>query len=190
MSPKHLFLALIFLLTIISVMQEASAESFKETQIKKLGGKVSETIDDQGNKITRIEFPSGVTIEKSPQGSVGMDGSGRGAVLCTWEIYIQVRGMLETCSTKETLPFRVLMDKGINRINDFIVENSLEPISKKQLQTTILKKMEKTNKDKSICQSEDWIKIMQNFTSQAEDFNKSIELLLAVPRPPVMNPCL
>jgi hypothetical protein len=81
----------------------------------------AKTTDDpktNGAERRRIVLNSGVEFQLDRHGdqltSVGLDKSGKGAVLCLWEIYIAAKIYLETCTpTKD--PELQHVPTGVNR---------------------------------------------------------------------------
>jgi hypothetical protein len=89
----------------------------------------------------RIVLNSGVEFQLDRHGdqftSVGLDKSGKGAVLCLWEIYIATKIYLETCTSTRGPELEADIDRAIDQINNFIVENSLQPTSKADVAAAI-----------------------------------------------------
>jgi hypothetical protein len=76
----------------------------------------------------------------------------------------------------------------IDRIDDFIVANSLIPVSKAELQKGAASRRENVSQ---LCRSDGLAGMVKAFGSISHDkFMSSVADLLSVPRPPVMNPCL
>lgn len=140
-------------------------------------------------------FSGGVTISED---GLGMDDSGKGAVLCTGGMLLEARAFTSVCDNgKETDATRRL-DEALSKINDFIATNSIVPISRDELekvyQDRLSKKISKYQEEggKEFCKSDDIsAKFLRHFMAVPEaDFNKNMDDFLSVPRPPVMNPCL
>jgi len=148
---------------------------------------------------TSLQFPGGVTI--SDRGKFGVDNSGHGAVLCAWEEYLGVKKMTQLCASTGDKAFNARINKAIERINDFIVANSLSPITKGDLEQQAeallgqvypsprgAAQKEAVHKE---CTTGDFIHIIATYKSiSPEDFNHHVDDLLSVPRPPVTAPCL
>lgn len=169
-----------------------------------LGTKLVIKKDSNGKDKRVLEFLGGVSMyEGANGGSIGNDNSGHGAVMCAWTIYVEMSNIMTVCPAADDRQFKENLDAAIDRINDFIVKNSLSPVTKTDLENQIKKmfsdrqdgrlKMSKDELHKE-CLSSDLIKMvsaMKTISLTApEKFNKSVDDLLSVPRPPVMNPCL
>jgi hypothetical protein len=119
------------------------------------------------------------------------DQSGKGAVLCTWSIYLSVQQVTKICG----LPRRTTddaIDKAIEAIDEFIIANSsLRPNKRmieefkhaaEQQQLRLLRQQQK-----NFCANND----IEFFRKPSpEQIQESVKSLLSVPREPVMNPCL
>jgi len=103
--------------------------------------KVTDGVNLQGEETRRIELSSGVVFSLTRHGdkitSFESDISGHGAVRCAWEIYVTVRAHVQACSSGEDPDLEAELDCAIDQINDFIVENSLVPITKPQLMEAV-----------------------------------------------------
>jgi hypothetical protein len=127
---------------------------------------------------------------------LGVDHTGHGAVLCSWGIYTSLRGILQVCSPGNDAQ-RTALDAAIDRINDFIIENSLTPVSKADLEKTIqiteqgaIHAMTGASDDetKNKCMADSfftWLKSVR-----PEQLDRGVTDLLSVKRPPVQIPCL
>ena len=163
----------------------------------------AKTIDHpniNGAERRRIVLNSGVEFQLDRRGdqltSVGHDKSGKGAVLCLWEVYIATKIYVETCSPTRDQELEADLDRAIDQINDFIVENSLQPTSKADLVAAIeqRKKIFKgtlSPGDDRKCPTEAIaplaaaLKLLSSENRQA-----AVTKLLSIKRPRVMNPCL
>ncbi len=142
-------------------------------------------------------FDSGVTISDD---GLGMDRSGKGAVRCAWEIYVAMKNMSDLCFPSDDSEFKDNLNYAVDKTNDFIVINSLSPITKTEIEEEIKKKfltlkeqtakMSKEEFEKE-CTSGDIAKMKKHMMSiPTEEFRKEIDDSLSIPRPPVLNPCL
>jgi len=154
-----------------------------------VGTKLSISKSADGTERKILNFPGGVSMSQIGNNvSIGVDHSGHGAVMCAWGVYVDVRSKLEKCSSSPgDEEFKEKLDNAIDKINNFIVANSLSKITKSELEDQIKKNTEHlpygcmgypdsiTNKLRSM---------------PVEKFKSSLDDLLSVPRPPVMEPCL
>lgn len=149
------------------------------------------------NGIKTAHFSGGVTISDN---GLSMDNSGKGAVRCSWEIYVTAKNMSELCATTNQGEFKEKIDYALNMMNAFIVRNSLSPITENEIQAQIKEKFLTLKKQTSQIPKEQFEKecssgfvahIAKEIASKSfEDLKKSIDDSLSIPRPPVMNPCL
>ncbi len=167
--------------------------------------KITISRNANGDEIRDIVWPEKVSIHETRHGdkveSTAQDISGHGAVMCVWGIYTALRSVLDVCPTKtEDGELKEALDDAINRMNDFIVANSNTGVTKKALQDRINKQTVDTKeKLRSLSNDEHMKKCARGDTAQMLDslrhsepnnIKKSIDDLLSVPRPPVINPCL
>lgn len=161
------------------------------------GTKWDRFIDQEGVTVeiredTRvISLPNGIrVIETRNNGKVtssATDDSGYGAVLCNWDIFVHLHNYLDMCFPKKYIRHKARMSKAIDKINDFIIANSMEPVTKEMLTTAAKKR----GRNKMDCKSKSLENIAQRFLELPEDeFFSGVEELLSVPRPPLYDPCL
>jgi hypothetical protein len=154
--------------------------------------------DDNG---TVIYDRNGVQIYKYGDGSeVGIDNSGKGAVLCVWNIYVGLKAYLDTCVSDRDKEFRADLGKGIDRIEQFIVENSLTTVSKSDLEARKRSELAglsamSPSQIEAMCSAtpdDTTYGVYASFRSAltSEKLKAAIANLLSIPRLPVMNPCL
>ena len=166
--------------------------------------KIVDGVNDKGGATRRIDLSSGVSFFLERHGdqvaSTGVDNSGAGAVQCSWEIYVGVQSYTEACQPGEDRSFEADLDEAIDRINDFIVENSLVPVSKSELQDAPrqrekhVKQMTRWQSDddhRKLCEANPIRPMSVALRSASHDSRVSIlNKPLSVKRPPVKNPCL
>ena len=200
---------ILFILSIFFILYHdssyASNDFWKKLAIR---SDVKISIDKKTNLRT-AHFSGGVIVNETKKGgTIGIDNSGHGAILCIWTIYTHMKNMSDICSPDSKNIFKKMIDNYIDKINDFIAVNSLSPITKVQLEEQIKKKFlvlkERTDKmtKKQFgkqCSSYDFVQIMKNKTSTMspkelktyiEKSNNSIDNSLSLIRPAVGNPCL
>jgi hypothetical protein len=95
---------------------------------------------------------------------------------------------------------KAALNDAINRMNDFIVANRNNGVTKDALQDRINKQVLAARETLSglsdderakKCAAGDVAKMLDRFRSFPSDkIKKGVDELLSVPRPPVMNPCL
>jgi hypothetical protein len=118
------------------------------------------------------------------------DKSGAGAVLCSWALYLSIQAQTAACALPRQ-PTDDAIDQAITAIDDFILANSSLHPTRAALEAF---KREATARDRDqvsrqpqFCTRPD----LERFRSmKPERVKASVRALLAVPREPVMNPCL
>ncbi|MEA1652060.1 hypothetical protein UAJ10_23980 [Nitrospirillum sp. BR 11164] len=128
------------------------------------------------------------------------DRSGHGAVMCLRELYIGLREGLDLCRQDGDDALRRFMDEGLDQIDDFVVANSLTPITKDALRATEETRLKKQRDDAAlrgqeaqakICAGGDAQRMLGGLRSASLDkLRAELAAALSVPRPPVFNPCL
>jgi hypothetical protein len=117
---------------------------------------------------------------------------GAGAVLCAWSVYLSVRTRTSACGISRQ-PVDDAIEEAITAIDAFIIANSsLHPTRemledfKRRAGEAELRSARQTGMQK-YCENG----FVQHLRSEGSDqIRASIKGLLAVPREPVMNPCL
>jgi hypothetical protein len=117
---------------------------------------------------------------------------GAGAVLCAWSVYLSVRRQTTACAFSRQ-PVDDTIEEAITAIDGFIIANSsLHPTRemledfKRRAGEADLRYARQLGMQK-YCAND----LTQHLRSQTPDqIRASIKELLAVPREPVMNPCL
>lgn len=116
----------------------------------------------------------------------------KGAVLCSWGIYLAVQAQTAICALPRR-PSDDAIDQAVAAIDDFIIANSsLHPTRamlddfKRRAAESNRASMQRAGLDKACGRSD-----IELFRKQSpERIAASVKDLLAVPREPVMNPCL
>jgi len=119
------------------------------------------------------------------------DTSGRGAVLCVWSIYLIVRARAAACGLARE-PIDDAFDEGIDAIEAFIMANSSEHPTREMLEAF---KRRATESDlviarrdpKTMCQHSLVVDLRK---TDPDQFRERTKWMLAIPRQPLMNPCL
>jgi hypothetical protein len=118
------------------------------------------------------------------------DKSGAGAVLCAWSLYLSIQAQTAACALPRR-PTDDAMDQATVAIDEFVLANSsLHPTrdafeSFKREATA--SDRDRASREPQFCTRPD----LERFRSiKPERLQASVKALLAVPREPVMNPCL
>ncbi len=119
------------------------------------------------------------------------DTSGAGAVLCLWSIYLSVQAETAACALPRR-PVDDAIDQAIVAMDDFIIANSSLHPTKAMLEAF---KRDATASDiEDVRQAEAKVCKGPNLEGfrrpSAEKIQATVKKLLAIPREPVMNPCL
>jgi hypothetical protein len=136
---------------------------------------------------------------------LGIDETGLGAVMCHWQLYIEVRSILNVCFPDDYAELREDLTFAIDAINDFIMVNNPFPIARTELQTFISHRqaVARTRASRipksefaAACRSDSKIPgatVLSAIISKAiprDERKAEVAKLLSVPRWPVMGPCL
>jgi len=118
------------------------------------------------------------------------DKSGAGAVLCAWSIYLSVQAQTTACALPRR-PTDDAIDQAIIAIDEFILANSSLHPTKSMLEdfkhNAAASEVSGARRGPKFCTNQD----LERFRSLSpEKIQASVKALLAVPREPVMNPCL
>lgn len=140
-----------------------------------------------------IELRKGsVMIEKSRDGIMGVDSDT--AVLCVWDEYVNLHVAADYCFPDSERELREDFADAVERFKDFIVANSLTPVTRGDLDAYVEKRraemhsrMPKTPPGAPRCPKTDMFIDYQ--ADGREKRRADVATILAVPRPPVMNPC-
>lgn len=141
---------------------------------------------------------AGVTVQIDKDGETSIDHSGK-AVLCYWNMAIIAKMSADLCYPGEFTELSKEMGERIAAMNDFIVANSLRPVTKAELEKKIAERFAKAAAgikaagvppaENKVCQrqrEEDLIPLNAGLAKYREEFKE----VTAVPRPPAFNPCM
>jgi hypothetical protein len=190
--PRVILISLfsLALITLGSCAQHEAWGTKWDTVIGQPGVSVSFEKDLNNDDIRIIELPSGIrVIETHKDGkitSVATDNSGYGAILCNWEIYVTMRNLLDVCYPQQYATRKKELDTNIDRINNFIVANSMEPLTKELIELAAKKRIPN---EKSCNETEAKNMLHKYIVISKEDLMHGTDILLSVPRPPVFDPC-
>jgi hypothetical protein len=118
--------------------------------------------------------------------------TGAGAVLCLWSIYLSVQAETAACGLARE-PVDDAIDEAIIAIDEFILANSslhptrtmLEDFKRRAVESHL--SLARQRGLQKTCESRE----LKHFRSPSADrVRASVKAILAVPREPVMNPCL
>jgi hypothetical protein len=120
------------------------------------------------------------------------DTSGAGAVLCTWSVYLSVQGATAVCATPRK-PVDDAIDMAILAIDDFIIANSslrptramIEEFKRRAAETQL--RLIRQDGLREFCETQGFDVYRHSTPAQVET---AVKRLLAIPREPVLNPCL
>jgi len=169
------------------------------------GAQITRNSQPDGTETKNIQLPSGVSflVSHAKNGGIGVtgiDNSGHGAVMCVWSIYVALSVALDVCDSTPDPAVKAALSDAIRQMDEFIIKNSLTPVSQAELdarkageRTKGLAVISGLSKDDASrkCASGDISKMLAAFkTAPAGKLKAEIANLLSVPRPPVMNPCL
>lgn len=143
--------------------------------------------------LTLLASPNGAQEHKAH----AFDDSGKGAVLCAYEIYVGVQQVTKLCGLSRTESDDAL-DQGIAAMGAFIAENATDPWT-----ANWIREVERRG-DPDYLSAEDIARACMPHTSDtpAKEFTDAIRSrpaadihadfadMLSIPREPVRNPCL
>lgn len=129
-----------------------------------------------------------------PDGSVAKnDVSGKGAVLCSYSLFLITRAVAELCDWPRS-PADDAIDEGLADIEAFILANSNPPMTEADLAARRMNALPKgeTGEKALVCDAagSDYATFAQRLRDiPATDLQAAFAEMLSVPREPVMNPC-
>lgn len=135
MLPKQSLFVVISCALLLSCVQEKHWGTHLDKYVDKEGVKVELGRGNNGELTRRFVFKGGVTVIETKNNNeidvLGIDE--KGAVLCAREMAISVLGVLTYCPIQNKAFFTQEIMWGLDKIDHFIVENSLEPITLEEL---------------------------------------------------------
>jgi hypothetical protein len=196
---RQAIVAALLMMAFVTGAHGAQWSPFWDAVAERADAKVTNSVDQKGEPTRRIDLSSGVSFILKRQGdeitSLELDTSGHGAVRCAWAIYVAVRAHIAACSPGEDPKLEADLDHALDQINDFIVENSLVPITKSELKDAL---EQRTREAKSLllgqsptdqrkgCEAEGISSLARSLKSTPRDvWVSSVTELLSVKRPPV-----
>src|SRR6218665_278358 len=90
-----------------------------------------------GRDLRSANFQGGVTFSETERGdTIATDNRGKGAILCEWAIYNELKKHADRCNaTPEDKNF---LNTSLKKKKEFIVANSIELVSEKHLEEMIV----------------------------------------------------
>ncbi len=151
--------------------------------------------EDNGRHFTQWrKAGASYRLQAGPAGEVltGNDESGAGAVLCSWMIYNAVRDALGGCGADQHPALRADLDRDIAALEAFISANSVLPVTVAELRARAEAERVRTAASQPrVCGGGDAGEVVRGLDAVGPDGRREeIGKLLAVPRWPVLNPCL
>lgn len=195
---------LFFSISVFGYNSPTSAESWN-TSYEKLFEGIAIKTEKDGLETREVVLPGPVRVRQTRRNgkvsTFSIDESGKGAILCSRELFYSALATLEACSIKGHQKTRARLRWALGELNEFVMANSIESISIEKIEQAYdvhvveLKAhiaSTKTNAQ-SLCSvnADSFIgRISQMIEGQTEDqFRNGVEASLSVPRLPVMNPC-
>jgi len=149
-----------------------------------------------GTEIVTIKR-AGVEVIIQGDKEISIDGSGP-AVLCIWSLAVETQIAADLCYPSEYAQLSKMLSDYVDAANNFIVANSLRPVSKAELEKAIAERRAKVaagverygvpSAQRSFCQGQG--QLLSAWNKEPEKFRQELWQGLAVPRPPAKNPCL
>lgn len=170
---------------------------------------VEVTKEDDGSVVRSVVLPGKVWISQRRRGAkvttTAIDQSGRGGVLCAAGIYTAIQMVLDSCSDIDHPKGSQRLAVAMERVNKFIVENSVPLTTLERLRAKQRERVEAfeaqvrgdSPRSEPLQCLQKGISIrgfepmLDAFAVQSDaEFHKWLDTLLGEPRLPVMNPCL
>ena len=179
----------------LALVLVASTAHGQPLDLDAIGRQPGTEIIRQGDTVEIRRGGVTVIIDKNG-GELSIDRSGT-AVLCYWNIAVTTKISADLCYPGEFTELSRTLGEQIEAMNDFIVANSLRPVSKDSLEKSIANHFETTAaRIKAVgvppaqyCQREREAFLVP-WNADLAKFRRSFQDMLAVPRPPASNPCL
>ena len=169
----------------------ASAQQIDYDELAKRPGFTVTRKTVKGEEIVTIRKAS-VEIEVSSKGTLGTDGDA--AVLCLWNEYVKLHVAADYCFPDSERELREDFADAVEQFKKFIVANTLTPVSRSSLdvfvekrRTELLSHTPQTPAGAPRCPKTE---LFVDYQADGREKRRAdVAKILAVPRPPVMNPC-
>jgi hypothetical protein len=187
----------------------ASADSLDlDALAAKPGAVVGVHTKPDGSQTRQVELQGVVFWEERENDRIVIatdDRSGHFPIMCAWQRYVEQAALFDLCpGAHEETQIKQSLRQSIDRINDFIVSNLLEPVTKAQMEDRAarhairFKDMESAlgHLEQRCGPAADWEALRKSADGQAKrdtyiaNLKRNVDHLLAVPRPPVLGSCL
>ncbi len=160
------------------------------------GTTVTRTIEGTATVTTLTR--GGVNIRQEKVGnhvtSFGRDNSGYGAIMCSWMTMVTIKATLASCYPGQHGALAEQVEATIDELNDFIVANSLTPVTKAQMvaQTKAMFEQTRIASGNPSCGPSPFAMMVDQMARKLAESPGSVGKLLELgpPRPPVENPCM
>lgn len=139
---------------------------------------------------TSVETVNGIRTERHGTTVLKIDTTGKGAVLCMLGLLEGVEKIGSECRAGEDPEFQHEVRRSIERIDQFVVENSVPRLTSEQVTAQRAARDRMVVPHVSLC-GKDSVLIYQALRAGGADkLRASMTDLLSIPREPVINPCL
>lgn len=150
---------------------------------------VSKKMNDNG-EVIEVTFSGPVIYSKEGDAILSIDNSDFGAVWCNWEMYNAIVQITDKCF-QGVSEFKEDINNVETRLDEFIIRNSLFPVTQKELSERRLDVLKKMESD-AVCETDTAKWAEEMFSKLFENkmaLKEGVEKLLSIDRPPVTNPC-
>lgn len=185
-------IALFATLVVGSGGMAARAQQLDYDEIAKRPGFAMTRETVKGEEVVTIRKAT-VTIQIDKKGALGIDQDT--AVMCVWTIYVGLHVAADYCFPDSEKELREDFADAVEHFKDFIVANSLTPVRRSDLDAYVetrrkelLARASKLPAGAPRCARTDMFTHYQ--ADGGEKRRADVARMIAVPRPPVMNPCL
>jgi len=164
------------------------------------GAEVQKLTNHEGAEIRTVALPHGISIQQRREAgivtTITTDVNG-GPVLCVQDRYVDLLIALEGCRNLRSKPAAHRLAHGLDRINRFVAENWVEPITVEAIEAWIAGKRARMlghsalyGKQGTVCRDEHVAEALRQIAAVTDaEFEAELDALLAVPRLPAMAPC-
>lgn len=180
----------------LALVLVASTAHGQPLDLDAIGRQPGTEITRQGDQVEIRRGGVTVIVDKNG-GELSIDGSGP-AVLCIWSLAVETQIAADLCYPNEYTQLSKILSDYVDAANNFIVANSLCPVSKAELEKAIADRRAKVaagiekygvpSAQRSFCQGQG--QLLSAWNKEPEKFRQELRQGLAVPRPPASNPCL
>jgi hypothetical protein len=186
-------LRLIAFLAVLAVVAGGAATLAQQLDYDEIARRPGFTVTKRtvdGQEVVQIRKAT-ITIDKD--GMMGVDSDT--AVLCAWKEYVNLHVGADYCFPDSERELREDAADAVEQFKNFIVANSLAPVSRGDLDAFVEKRRAelmshapKTPVGAPRCPRLDFF---VDWQADGRDKRRAdVAKILAVPRPPVLNPCL